>query len=65
MLLISDTQQKASSTQSTKDAEIAKLNEQLRIREAEIRQMREEESQRAAMLTTAIQNYISRPTPRT
>ena len=48
-----------------KDGEIARLKEKCKVKEAEVRQLREDEAQRAAVLQAAITSYISRPsTPR-
>ena len=48
-----------------KDGEIARLKEKYKVKEGEVRQLREDETQRAAVLQAAITSYISRPaTPR-
>ncbi|XP_044153616.1 leucine-rich repeat-containing protein 45 [Bufo gargarizans] len=44
-----------------KEAEISSLLEKLRVKDAEILRMREEEAQRANLLQSAILNYISTP----
>ena len=43
-----------------KDREIMMLTEKLKSREAELSNMREADEQRANMLTSAIQNYVTR-----
>ena len=43
-----------------KSLETAHLSEQLRLREATIKQMKDEDAQRASILTNAIQSYVTR-----
>ncbi len=56
----SDLNNKLLMTTQTKESEIKLLTEQLRAREAEISAMKEEDAQRATMLQTAIQSYVTR-----
>ena len=44
-----------------KDGEILRLTETLRTREADIKQMRSDEQQRALLLQAAVQSYVARP----
>ena len=48
------------STVDGQDRELQMLREKLKMREAEITQMKEADVQRAAMLQSAIQNYIGK-----
>ena len=46
--------------QEDRDREVARLTERLQQKEAEIKQMKDEDLQRASMLQTAIQSYMTR-----
>ena len=58
--LLSELNTKFLTTTHSKDTEISTLQEKVRQREAEIGAMREEDTQRANMLLSAIQNYVTR-----
>lgn len=48
------------STVDSKDQEIQTLQDKLKMRDTEIRQMRDADTQRSSMLQTAVQSYINR-----
>jgi len=45
---------------TTKDHELQRLADQLRIRDLEIKQMKDADIHRGSLLTSAIQTYVSR-----
>ncbi len=58
--LFADVKTRLASTNQSKDAEISVLQEKLRMREAEISSMREEDAQRTNLLQSAVQSYVTR-----
>ncbi len=59
-LCFPDLDSKLKHTTGGKDLEIAQLTERLKVREAEISHMRDEDAQRANILQSAIQTYVTK-----
>ena len=60
LMFYAETNMKQRLSSEEKDREIFMLREKLKTKEAEIRHILESDSQRMAMLQSAIQNYVSK-----